>query len=304
MPFCVNCGVQCIPATTICNHCFLDPTILERSIDEKLKTFTLSSALIDNIDFSYFGERTSLLFAILTLVFISVVFGALSFGLFFLLILISILNLFVTSLRNRGLMIQATSENFPQLFNLSKVACYRLRVPLLPVYIRQNPEYNAYTQGFLVHGWVVLNHGLLDSFSPEEIAFIMGHEFAHVKRRHTTWLTLMSPGSNVCIPLLPGLLRVIFNLWSLKCEHTADRGGLLVTRNISASVGALVKLATGSQMASQVDWNSLIREHEQKESILTKAAEILGTHPFPMNRIKELFVFNESKTYLKLIKSL
>lgn len=303
MPYCVNCGVQYNGIVSICGQCYLDPTILERTIDEKLKLFTIPSGRINDIDFAYFGERTSLFFSILVLIVVSAILGTLSFGIFILMVVFSIINLRIESIRNRGLMIQVSPDNLPDMFNISKVVCYRLRIPLLPVYIYQSPTYNAFTKGFLGHAWVVLHTSLIDRFSREEIAFIMGHEFAHIKRRHTTWLTLMSPASNVSVSILSGLIRTIFNLWSLKTEHTADRGGLLAIRELPAAIGALMKLATGATMAYPVDWKSLIREHEKKETFFVKAAEVLGTHPFPINRIKEVLAFSESKSYLQAISS-
>jgi len=302
MPYCVNCGVQYNGVVSICGQCYLDPTILERTIDEKLKSFTIQSGRRNDIDFAYFGERTSLFFSISVLIVVSAILGTLSFGIFVGMVVFSIISLRIASFRNRGLMIQVSPMNFPHLFNISKIVCYRLRIPLLPVYIHQSPEYNAYTNGFFGHAWVVLHTGLIDSFSHAEIAFVMGHEFAHIKRRHTTWLTLMSPASNVSVSILSGLIKTIFNLWSLKCEYTADRGGLLTTREVSVAINSLIKLVVGASMASQVDWKSLIREHEKKETFFVKAAEVLGTHPFPINRIKEVLAFSESKAYLQAIQ--
>ena len=63
MAYCVNCGVQYNSLVSIGGQCYLDPTILERTIDEKLKLFTIHSGRINDIDFEYFGERTSLFFS-------------------------------------------------------------------------------------------------------------------------------------------------------------------------------------------------------------------------------------------------
>jgi Zn-dependent protease with chaperone function len=195
-------------------------------------------------------------------------------------------------------MIELTGENFPDLFRMVKLICYRLKAPLLPVYIRQDQDYNAHTQGFLGNAWVVVNSSLIDDFTPGELAFIIGHEFAHIKRRHTTWLTLMSPASgNISSQLLGSLIRTIFNLWSLKCEHTADRGGLIAVRSMEDAAGALIKVAAGQKLSSQVDWRQALKEHDKRDGFLMKAAELLGTHPFPINRIKEIYMFSESRKY-------
>ena len=174
-------------------------------------------------------------------------------------------------------------------------------MPLLPVYIIQDQNYNAYTQGFLSDAWVVLNSGTVEDFTPEELAFVIGHEVAHVKKKHTTWLTLMSPASGILSSMISLVMRPIFNLWSLKCEFTADRGGLIATRSIDSAATALVKLSTGAKLVSQVDWKGLLKDYKNQETLSTRLTELLGTHPFPINRIKELWSFSKSKTFSCLL---
>lgn len=298
MPFCVNCGTEYNQLErSFCRTCFLDPAILEADIDRKLKSFNLISGNINTVDFACFGERTSLLFSVLFLIFISVTLGTISFGLFVVVLAISISNLYIASFRNKGLMLQVGQHYLPSLYNISRTVCYRLQIPLLPVYIRQNSEFNAYTQGFFGNSWVVLHSGVIENLSLQEISFILGHEFAHIKRKHTTWLTLMSPASNISISILSSLVRLIFNFWSLKCEHTADRGGLIAVRDVSVATTTLMKLATGDAMLSQIDLQRIIKEHEARETPFQQATQLLGSHPFPIKRIKEVLAFSESKTY-------
>ncbi|MBE7463371.1 MAG: M48 family metallopeptidase [Planctomycetes bacterium] len=58
------------------------------------------------------------------------------------------------------------------------------RLHPLRVFVSADPTANAFA---LPGGYVVLNAGLLlESESPEEIAGVLAHEFAHVTRRHST----------------------------------------------------------------------------------------------------------------------
>jgi Zn-dependent protease with chaperone function len=275
----------------------MDPRITEANIDNRLKTFSNMRPDNKSFDFSYFGERTSLFFSFIILIILTIVLGLVSFGLFFVIIFLSLINLFVRSIRNKGQLVQVNSNNFPDLFRLVKVICYRLKLPLSPVYIVQNQDYNAYTMGFMGQAWVVVNSSIIEDFSPMEIAFVLGHEFAHIKKRHTTWLTIMSPASNTPVSLISSCVRIIFNLWSLKCEHTADRGGLIAVGNIDPAISALVKLATGKRLSTNVDWQKIVKDHESRDNIILKASELLGTHPFPAKRMKELYTFSQSKRF-------
>jgi Zn-dependent protease with chaperone function len=182
------------------------------------------------------------------------------------------------------------------------VICYRLKIPLSPVYIQQNEDYNAYTMGFLGKAWVVVNSSLVEDFLPTELAFVIGHEFAHIKKRHTTWLTIMSPASNISVSIVSNFVRIIFNLWSLKCEHTADRGGLLAIRNVDSAISALAKLVAGKTLGEKMDWQKMVRDHESKDNFLLKASELLGTHPFPVKRIKEVYTFSQSQKYRLILQ--
>jgi Zn-dependent protease with chaperone function len=233
---------------------------------------------------------------------LSVIFGMLSFGLFFLVIFISLINLVIINIRNRGQLVQINSETFPDLYRMVKVICYRLKIPLSPVYIQQNEDYNAYTMGFLGKAWVVVNSSLVEDFLPTELAFVIGHEFAHIKKRHTTWLTIMSPASNISVSIVSNFVRIIFNLWSLKCEHTADRGGLLAIRNVDSAISALAKLVAGKTLGEKMDWQKMVRDHESKDNFLLKASELLGTHPFPVKRIKEVYTFSQSQKYRLILQ--
>ena len=301
MPYCVNCGKDYEKQPSICMNCFLDPAILEVRVDQKLHQLAFSN-FGSGGDFSYFGERTCLALSVTILAILAFIIGTISFGLFFVMVVLALVNLKISNIRSRGSMIRLSADNFPDLYRLMKVVCYRLKVPLLPVYIHQEREYNAYTQGFLRDAWVVLNSELVEDFTPLELTFVLGHEAAHVKRRHTTWLTLMSPASNISTALVSGIVRTVFNFWSLKCEHTADRGGLLAVRDFDAAISALLKLAAGLQMAAKTDWKKLIAEHEEKDSILLKATELLGTHPFPVRRIKEVYEFSRTEKYRSLLR--
>jgi Zn-dependent protease with chaperone function len=99
----------------------------------------------------------------------------------------------------------------------------------------------------------VLNAGLIDSMTPEELRFVVGHELGHIKSGHVLYyqIAMLLPvlaevvgaatfgvGSLLSFPLEVALVR-----WQRMSELTADRAGLLACQDVDAATTALIKLA-------------------------------------------------------------
>lgn len=183
------------------------------------------------------------------------------------------------------------------MFRLGKVAAYRLKLALAEIYVSQDPNYNAYTQGFHRYGFIVLNSGLVKDFQPPELLFVIGHEMGHIKRLHTTWLTLLNParigGGRF---LLAPLMRTIFNLWSVKAEYTADQGGLIACIDVEAVSRALLKLSGGLAVDQEVDLHAIDPVNE-KWGVLHDLVEYLGDHPFLQNRVRHVVHYASSPEF-------
>jgi Zn-dependent protease with chaperone function len=300
MPYCVNCGNPYQGQAYLCQACWFDPEVLEATVDKALERIEITRSLDSKHDFTFPGEKTSLAFSIGMLCLIVFVLTTITLGIFLVLLVATLIHLKIVAFRNRNRMLQLSPATFPKLFRLAKLASYRLKIPLPPVFIRREEDYNAYTQGFFGHVWVVLYSNLVEDFAPEEILNVLGHEFTHIKKHHTTWLTLTSPGAVTSPGIFALFIRAIFNLWSLKCEYTADRGGLLVVRDHDVSIHTILKLVVGKKLWDQVNWKTLMNNWSAGETFLTKLAEVAETHPFPLNRIKELYYFSQSQTYFRI----
>ncbi len=158
--------------------------------------------------------------------------------------------------------------------------------------------YNAYTQGFGRHGFIVVNSGTLDALSPEELVFVIGHEMGHVKRFHTTWLTLLSPGrTGGARFLFAPLMEAVFNVWSVKAEYTADQAALIACDDIYAASRALLKLSGGSIVEREVDLEEIVEGGKESDELLSSLVECLRTHPFIQNRVRHLWSFVSSDQY-------
>ncbi len=298
MSYCVNCGKEYEKPSGICPTCHLDQRIPEAIIDFELSRRKGRPILPQDLSFGYPGEKAALMLASVISIIVATVLGAISLGLFFVILLISLMHLRIRHLQLKKNALPVSEQSFKTIFRLAKVAAYRLKLPLPDLYVTQDPSYNAYTAGFYRYGFLVLHSALVQDFQPGELLFVIGHELGHMKRYHTTWLTLLEParagGSRF---LFAPLMHVIFNVWSVKAEYTADQAGLIACDDLPAASTALLKLAGGPQIEKEVDFHRIGHREERGEELLSGLIEYLGTHPFIQNRVRHLAAFASSSQF-------
>jgi Zn-dependent protease with chaperone function len=99
------------------------------------------------------------------------------------------------------------------------------------------------------------------------------------------------------------VLDFIFLFWSRKAEYTCDRGGLIASADLNASITALIKLSVGEHLFKQLNLSALLSQREALDSdIFSRLSEKMSTHPYIIKRIVELFRFHDSELYSKFVK--
>ena len=289
MSFCVNCGVEYSKSAGVCLSCCNDQLIPMEIIETELRHHKLVGQQ-DGEKFGYPGEKMALVLSCLVSSIVVILLGLVSYGLFFVLIAIGLVRLKIRHISLRENNIIASDNQFPKVFTLSKVAAHRLSIPLPEVYVYNQSDLNAYTMGFYNYGFIVISSEMVKYFNPEELLFVIGHEMGHIKKYHTTFLSLLNPAkTGVAQFFITPLMKWIFNIWSVKAEYTADQGGFIACKNIKPAISALLKLAGGPDIGKEVDLEILIsrRPNEDKKT-WTDILEYLGTHPYVSNRIQQL----------------
>lgn len=298
MSYCVNCGKQYGEPISVCPVCFYDPVTPKEIIECELLKKKEGYAQPDNLTIGFPGEKAALILSIIISIIITIVLGILSFGIFIVILLVSLIYLKISHLTSQKNMVRCSESNFRKIYRIAKVAAHRLNIPLPEVYITNDPQYNAYTMGFYKYGFIVINSSIASDFKPNELLFIIGHEMGHMKKYHTTWLNLLNPAKTAGTKFFfAPLMQVIFNVWSVKAEYTADQAGLIACKDLKSAVLSLLKLAGGLDVEKEVDITKLIDQKKEHNEILVNLVEYLGTHPFIENRIKQLMSFNSSHKY-------
>jgi Zn-dependent protease with chaperone function len=208
--------------------------------------------------------------------------------------------------------LRVTPKMFPRLHRSLTWATKILDVPEPEMYVTTNPTPNAWTYGH-TNPFITLTTGLIDMMSDEELFFVIGHEVGHIKAGHVLYGT-MARNIAAIIALMGeftlgigsllgrGLAYALFE-WYRCAELTADRAAMLCVQDLDASRDVFMKFAGGTtRLAAEIDREEFIRQVRAYEDVdrstLDRAYKILLTiprsHPFAMQRAKELEVWSES----------
>ena len=255
-------------------------------------------------DLRVFGEMISLHVTLATLAIVFLFLIPITLGMIFIMIAIVAVLVKVRQGQLLGQAVKVTPDQFPDTYAVARESADRLDMSLPDVFIVQNPVINAFAIGFLGRKSVVLHSATVESMSPDELRAILGHELTHIKCDHTNWLALTSVKDQVKVPVISDVLGVVFLYWSRKAEYTSDRGGLVASRDLNASVSALAKVAVGAKLYENMNLDKLFdQKHEVDRDDLAKLAELLGSHPYIVKRIHELRAFHDSRPYERLTGS-
>ena len=223
-----------------------------------------------------------------------------------------------------GNAIQVGPQQYSTLYRLFRESVQALDVhPEPTLFVVQNPLVNSSSLGE-EHPCVVVNTGLLDLLSEEQIRMVMAHELGHIKCGHTT-LTQMAMWAmntaSVIGELTFGIGNVIssgliyaFYEWRRVAELSCDRAALLVTDNWQLVGQTMMQVAGGSQrFAHEVNFSAFEAQAEayqnSDEDGLSQVYKFLLynggqgpmlSHPFPVDRLHHLKTWANSDEYRQI----
>ena len=208
--------------------------------------------------------------------------------------------------------LRVTPAMFGRLHRSLTWACKILDVDEPEMYVTVDPVVNAWTYGH-TKPFVTVTSGLVDMLSDEELFFVIGHEVGHIKAGHVLYGTMARNIAAVVAllgeatlgvgALLGRGLVVALLEWYRCAELTADRAALLCVQDLEPARATFMKLAGGTtRLAAEMDRDEFLRQVREYEEVdrstLDRAYKVLltlsRTHPFAMQRAKELELWFES----------
>lgn len=153
---------------------------------------------------------------------------------------------------------------------------------------------------------IYFTSGLLESFNPEELTFVIGHEMGHALFRHTEIpvQTLVSHYGHT----LSAKDVIRLRSWQRAAELSADRAGLICARDFKASCSAFFKLSSGITSAvykfSYEDYMEQYADLEKyiKSNDSTQNDDLHSSHPLNPLRLRALEIFSQSEVFADMAK--
>lgn len=217
------------------------------------------------------------------------------------------ISLYLKKVAILGSSVRVNENQFPKIHEMTKIAAQRLNVKLPPVYIKQSPIINAFAMGFVGNHVVILHSALIETMSDDELMYIIGHEFTHIKGHHVLMNVIIGDGAQKgataikSLAWLQQIFRFIF-LYLGRCfEFTCDRGGMIAVGDVKPCITAQAKLAVGAELFKSLNIMEFYQQAlELDRSRLGFLAELESSHPYTLNRIRDAVRFYRSDEYRRI----
>lgn len=202
---------------------------------------------------------------------------ALIYLLFFFIAYLFAQSALISWLKGNG--VKITAEQFPDLFARHKACCDALDVQPRPdAYVIQGGGIlNAFATRFMGRDFVVLYSNIIDAMAdnPEAINFYVGHELAHIKRRHLRWGAFIWPAS-----ILPWLGAA----YSRAREYTCDQYGRFCCSDPQVAMRGMLVLAAGEKRWKDVSVDAYLTQAKETGSFWMAFHELVADYPWLVKR--------------------
>lgn len=209
-------------------------------------------------------------------------------------------------------------DQLPEIYNLLPPICEKLGIPEPDLYLALNRSPNAYTVGD-TSICIVINSGLIETMTLEEVQTVLAHECGHIICRHVLYHTmaswLFSLGTSVLsnfgwLSLLSYPLYYAFYYWIRCSEYSADRASAWVQGGSKPVVDVMLRLSGASTtLNSKINRELYLQQakdykHQMNESGLNKLFELwmmrYDDHPFTAYRAYELSEWCKTDEFLNI----
>lgn len=183
----------------------------------------------------------------------------------------------------RGSAVLVSERQFPEIAALRDAFARQLKLRRTPeVYVTSgNGALNAFAASAFRVDFVVLHSELFANLYHNNragLAFILGHEFGHIRLHHTRLWNQLSLAFINLVPLISGFL-------SRAREYSCDRHGAFLEPQ---GEEGLVLLTAGRYVYRQVDVANLLGQAARVRGFWAGAVELTQSHPFTVWRLKKL----------------
>lgn len=136
----------------------------------------------------------------------------------------------------------------------------------------------------------------LERLEDSELRALIGHELGHFLFGTNRFLGLLSSDpQSASVTVLPAMGESLFLRWKKKAELSADRAGLLASREFAPAARTLLKAAYGlTEKNLNLDVEALLEQIGEIEGRRELIDEAFASHPLLPIRLKALELFSRS----------
>jgi hypothetical protein len=214
-----------------------------------------------------------------------------------------------------GKTVQVTKTQFKEVYNMVEDLAKLNEINIPNVYVYEDFYYGVESKGS-TEPWIEISAKTLLDLKKEELLFLLGREICNIKFNYTYYNTLISETLNAAANnnIIMGMetfskaLKLTMYKWSRAACYTADCFGFIMSKDLSASVNAILKLILNNSylvenmnISEYIGQAEKINELDDKVFNYTKMDELIPYGPF---RIKNLIAYASSERGIKAIKEL
>ena len=180
----------------------------------------------------------------------------------------------------KGTAVKITPQQFPDLHERLTGCCRRLAVDTVPqtYLLHGDGAFNAFATRFLGSNFVVLLSDVVDALEsrPGAVNFYLGHELAHIHRRHLVWRPVLLPAS---------VLPLIGAAYHRAREATCDNYGAACCDDPQDAIVGLSVLAAGSERWKAMSFSEYVAQARETSGFWMSFHELVSDYPWLVKRV-------------------
>ena len=206
---------------------------------------------------------------------------------------------------NMASKIKLGPSQLPDLYAILKETCEVLQIPEPEMFLEMDPIPNAYTYGD-TKPFVVVNSGIIDLLSKEELRAVIAHECGHILCRHVLYHSLasllVSAGGGIGglfgLGIISEPLQWALMYWVRRSEFSADRVAAYVTNDADVVARTMMRLAGGgTRITERVDMEQFVKQAADYQKFMKDSGKSKFlqnwmikdvSHPYPAVRAAEV----------------
>lgn len=206
---------------------------------------------------------------------------------------------------NMASKIKLGPSQLPDVYKMLQETCAKLQIPEPELYLEMDPIPNAYTYGD-TKPFVVINSGIVDSLTEDELKVVIAHECGHILCHHVLYHSLASllasagggVGGLFGLDIISEPLQWALMYWVRRSEFSADRVAAYVMNDEKVVARTMMRLAGGgTRVTEKIDIDLFVKQAEEYNKFMRNSdkSKFLQnwmikdmSHPYPAVRAAEV----------------